>query len=52
MNASHEYLGSEDFRWHFPRILGASHVVPVLMNVPANAEVRDVGSIPGLGRFP
>ena len=27
-------------------------MAPVVTNWPANAEVRDVGSIPGLGRFP
>ena len=32
---------------------GASQVAPVVQNLPANAgEVRDVGSIPGLGRPP
>ena len=31
----------------------ASQVVPVVKNLPANAgDVRDVGSIPGWGRFP
>ena len=30
-----------------------SQVVPVIKNPPGNAEdIRDVGSIPGLGRFP
>ena len=34
-------------------LTGASQVVLVVKNPPANAEdVRDVGSIPGLGRFP
>ena len=32
---------------------GASQVAPVVQNLPANAgEVRDAGSIPGLGRPP
>ena len=32
---------------------GASQVVLVLKNLPANAgDIRDTGSIPGLGRFP
>ena len=32
---------------------GASKVAPVIKNRPANAEnVRDEGSIPGLGRSP
>ena len=32
---------------------GISHVVLVVKNLPANAgEVRDVSSIPGLGRSP
>ena len=32
---------------------GASHVALVVKNPPANAgDVRDVGSIPGSGRFP
>ena len=32
---------------------GASQVVLVVKNLPANAgDVRDVGSIPGLGRSP
>ena len=32
---------------------GASQVAPVVKNPPANAgDTRDVGSIPGLGRFP
>ena len=31
----------------------ASQVVPVVKNLPVNAEdIRDLGSIPGLGRFP
>ena len=33
--------------------LRASWVAPVVKNMPANAgDVRDVGSIPGSGRFP
>ena len=36
--------------WNYP---GASYVVLVVKNLPANAgDVRDVGSIPGLGRSP
>ena len=32
---------------------GASPVVLVVKNLPANAgDVRDMGSIPGLGKFP
>ena len=31
---------------------GASQVTVVVKNLPANAEVRDVGLIPGLGRSP
>ena len=32
---------------------GASQVVPMIKNPPANArDVRDVGSIPGSGRSP
>ena len=32
-------------------MIRASQVAPVVQNLPANAgEVRDVGSIPGLGR--
>ena len=31
----------------------ASHVELVVKNPPANAgDIRDVGSVPGLGRFP
>ena len=34
-------------------ICGAYQVVLVVKNLPANAEdIRDVGSIPGLGRSP
>ena len=33
--------------------LGASQVALVVKNLPANAgNIRDMGSIPGLGRFP
>ena len=33
--------------------LGASQVVLMVKNLPANAgDIRDVGSIPGLGRSP
>ena len=33
--------------------LEGSQVVLVVKNLPANAEdIRDLGSIPGLGRFP
>ena len=33
--------------------LWASQVVPVVTNLPANAgDIRDSGSIPGLGRSP
>ena len=33
--------------------LGASQVVLVIKNMPANAgDIRDAGSIPGLGRSP
>ena len=33
--------------------MGVSQVAPVVKNVPANGgDVRDVGSIPGLGRSP
>ena len=33
--------------------LGASQVVLVVKNPPANAgDIRDVGSVPGLGRSP
>ena len=32
---------------------GASQVVPVVKNLPANAgDIRDAGSIPGSGRSP
>ena len=31
---------------------GASQVVLVVKNSPANADIRDVGSIPGSGRSP
>ena len=32
---------------------GASQVVPVVKNLPANAgDIKDVGLIPGLGRSP
>ena len=35
------------------RIYGASQVVLLLKNSPANAgDIRDTGSIPGLGRCP
>ena len=35
------------------RVSGASHVVLVVENLPANAgDRRDVGSIPKLGRLP
>ena len=35
------------------RVSGASHVVLVVKNLPANAgDIRDVGSIPRLGRSP
>ena len=34
-------------------LFGASQVVPVVKNPPANAgDVRDMGSIPALGRSP
>ena len=34
-------------------MFGASQVAPVVKNPPANAgDVRDLGSIPGLGRSP
>ena len=34
-------------------IIGASQVALVVKNLPANAgDIRDVGSVPGLGRFP
>ena len=34
-------------------VFWASHVVLVVKNPPANAgDVRDVGSVPGMGRFP
>ena len=34
-------------------ITGASHVVLVVKNMPANVgDIRDMGSVPGLGRFP
>ena len=37
----------------FHRMLGASQVVLVVNNLPANAgDVRDKGSIPGWGRSP
>ena len=33
--------------------IGTSQVVPVVKNLPAKAgDIRDVGSIPVLGRFP
>ena len=33
--------------------LGASQIALVVKNLPANAgNIRDMGSIPGLGRFP
>ena len=32
---------------------GASQVVPVVKNLPANAgDIRDMGPVPGLGRSP
>ena len=35
------------------KFIGASRVVLVLKNLPANAgDVRDIGSIPGSGRSP
>ena len=42
------------FHWNDPvKGFGPSKVVLVVKNLPANAgEVRDAGSIPGLGRFP
>ena len=37
----------------FLRVCVASQVVLEVKNPPANAgDIRDVGSIPGLGRFP
>ena len=36
-----------------PDIIRASHMVPVVKNPPASAgDIRDMGSIPGPGRFP
>ena len=35
------------------RVSGVSQVVLVVKNLPAKAgDIRDVGSVPGLGRFP
>ena len=48
-----EGAGDESFLTTLIR--GASHagVALVVSNLPANAgDVRDVGSIPGLGRYP
>ena len=34
-------------------MIGASQVALVVKNLPANAgDIRDTGSIPGLGRYP
>ena len=45
-------INSIQFAQDFPD-LGASQVVPVVKNQPANARnVRDVGLIPGSGRSP
>ena len=39
--------------FHVFILVGASQVVPVVKNLPANAgDVRDVGSNPELGRSP
>ena len=39
--------------WGLPRLEGASQVVLVLKNLPVNTgDLRDEGSIPGLGRSP
>ena len=46
MYVNYTYCGN-----HFA-IYGASHVVLVVKNLPANAEVRDPASIPGSGRSP
>ena len=35
-----------------PSLGGASQVMLVVKNLPANADVRDTGSIPGAGRSP
>ena len=44
------YLGAF---WIAPTYRRASQVAPAAKNPPANAgDVRDMGSIPGLGRFP
>ena len=40
-------------RTYLVSILGASQMVTVVKNLPANArDLRDAGSIPGLGRLP
>ena len=48
--------GGRPISFLFPRYyttLGASQVPLVAKNLPANEEdIRDEGSIPGLGRFP
>ena len=37
---------------HLSHTLGASHMLLVVKNPPANtADLRDMGSLPGLGRF-
>ena len=35
-----------------PSLGGASQVMLVVKNLPANADVRDTGSVPGTGRSP
>ena len=37
---------------HQMQLYGASQVAQVVKNPLANSDVRDVDSIPGLGRFP
>ena len=45
-------INSIQFTQDFPD-LGASQVVPVVKNLPANARnIRDMGLIPRLGRSP
>ena len=39
--------------YHWILSIGASQMAPVVKNLPARAgDVRDVGSVPGSGRFP
>ena len=45
--------GSHFEKFHRQRSLWTSQVVQVVKNLPANAgDIRVMGSIPGLGRYP